>query len=344
MSFICSQCGSSNIDNDPARGNPACIDCGTVVATELIISEVEFEEVAGGRHKAVGQFVGKGEIGATSLGGLHHGNKRSREITLYNAKRHISAMANALSMPSHLVDMAHNFYKLSLDQGLTRGRKLTHIVASCLYIVARLEGTPHMLLDFCDLAQANVVVVCKCYMCITMALCIHLPPTDPSLYIPRFAEKLGFGEKSHQVAMTALRIAQRMKRDWMVLGRRPAGLCGAALLFAARIHGFNRTIENIAATVKLIEEFTEKDEDLLLPECDPPAYKRSQCIDSLLEQELKNLNPDNFERDICLLEKQIEHEIQKLCQKSTSKTNFKALSRFTQGSLHRYRALPIEFS
>ena len=50
---------------------------------------------------------------------------------------------------------------------------------------------------------------------------------DPCLYIPRFAHMLEFGEKTHQVSMTALRLLQRMKRDWMHTGRRPSGLCGA---------------------------------------------------------------------------------------------------------------------
>ena len=51
--------------------------------------------------------------------------------------------------------------------------------------------------------------------------------TDPCLYIPRFAHLLEFGEKNHEVSMTALRLLQRMKRDWLHTGRRPSGLCGA---------------------------------------------------------------------------------------------------------------------
>lgn len=50
---------------------------------------------------------------------------------------------------------------------------------------------------------------------------------DPCLYIPRFAQMLEFGEKNHEVSMTAMRLVQRMKRDWMHTGRRPSGLCGA---------------------------------------------------------------------------------------------------------------------
>ena len=50
---------------------------------------------------------------------------------------------------------------------------------------------------------------------------------DPCIYIQRFAHKLEFGDKTHEVSMAALRLVSRMKRDWMAQGRRPSGLCGA---------------------------------------------------------------------------------------------------------------------
>jgi len=38
-----------------------------------------------------------------------------------------------------------------------------------------------------------------------------------------------FGDKCHAVAMSALRLVQRMKRDWIDSGRTPAGIAGAGL-------------------------------------------------------------------------------------------------------------------
>jgi transcription factor IIIB subunit 2 len=60
---------------------------------------------------------------------------------------------------------------------------------------------------------------------------------DPSLYIHRFADRLDFGRSMHSVANTALRLVASMKRDWIQTGRRPSGICGAALYIAAHIHG-----------------------------------------------------------------------------------------------------------
>lgn len=62
-------------------------------------------------------------------------------------------------------------------------------------------------------------------------------PVDPSLYLHRFADRMGFGSKMHQVVNTALRLISSMKRDWLQTGRRPAGICGAALYIAGHIHG-----------------------------------------------------------------------------------------------------------
>lgn len=62
-------------------------------------------------------------------------------------------------------------------------------------------------------------------------------PVDPSLYMNRFADRLGFGKKMSAVVSTALQLVASMKRDWMQTGRRPSGICGAALFLAAHIHG-----------------------------------------------------------------------------------------------------------
>lgn len=72
---------------------------------------------------------------------------------------------------------------------------------------------------------------------------LHCRPIDPSLYIHRFVHKL-MGEsrdfsrqKQNAVTNTALRLVKSMKRDWMQTGRRPSGICGAALFIATHIHG-----------------------------------------------------------------------------------------------------------
>jgi transcription factor IIIB subunit 2 len=88
-----------------------------------------------------------------------------------------------------------------------------------------------MLMDFSDALQVNVYVLGHTFLRFCHLLNLQPPLVDPSLYIQRFAARLEFEEKTQAVANTALRLVQRMKRDWMVTGRRPAGICGASTLF-----------------------------------------------------------------------------------------------------------------
>ncbi|XP_023561444.1 transcription factor IIIB 90 kDa subunit isoform X2 [Octodon degus] len=294
---VCRACGGTDIELDAARGDAVCTACGSVLEDNIIVSEVQFVENSGGGSSAVGQFVSLDGPGKTpTLGGGFHVNlgKESRAQTLQNGRRHIHHLGSQLQLNQHCLDTAFIFFKMAANKSLTRGRKMAHVIAACLYLVCRTEGTPHMLLDLSDLLQVNVYVLGKTFLLLARELCINAPAIDPCLYIPRFAHLLEFGEKNHEVSMTALRLLQRMKRDWMHTGRRPSGLCGAALLVAARMHDFRRTVKEVISVVKVCESTLRKrltefedtptsqltiDEFMkidLEEECDPPSYTAGQ--------------------------------------------------------------------
>ncbi|XP_044185136.1 transcription factor IIIB 90 kDa subunit-like isoform X4 [Acropora millepora] len=261
MSQVCSNCGGSDIDIDQARGDAVCMGCGSVLEDNIIVSEVQFQENSLGGSSAIGQFVSsEGNKAGVGLGsGFRHGlGQESRAVTLENGKRRINMVGRQLQMNQHCIDTAYNFYKLAVNKRLTRGRRTNHVVAACLYLVCRTERTPHMLLDFSDVLQVDVFTLGRTYLKLSQELYINLPAVDPCLYIHRFAHKLEFGEKEHEVAVTALRLVSRMKRDWIHHGRRPSGLCGAALLVSARLHGFCRTVREVVKTVRISDTTIRK--------------------------------------------------------------------------------------
>lgn len=119
----------------------------------------------------------------------------------------------------------------------------------------------------------------------------QIRPLNPENLIHRFAEKLEFDkDQETAVAIDAVRILQRMNRDWMTPGRRPAGVCGAALIIAARMHNYRRTVREMvyvakvteATLVKRLEEFKKTESSGLTVEefrridlerfCDPPSF------------------------------------------------------------------------
>lgn len=189
-----------------------------------IVVEQTFSESAGGSSVADGQFV---SATGSSFRGMRGVNRESREITLENAKRRISSMAGSLGLTAHHTESAFRLFLLALQHNFVRGRKSEYVISSCLYVVCRREKTAHMLIDFADVLNVPLYYLGHTFLDFCSLLNLQLPVIDPSLYIERFAAKLGFGDKTHAVANTALRLVQRMRRDWIITGRRPAGICGA---------------------------------------------------------------------------------------------------------------------
>ncbi|XP_054726188.1 transcription factor IIIB 90 kDa subunit [Anastrepha obliqua] len=321
----CRNCGSTDIEEDNARGDAVCTNCGSVLEDSLIVSEIQFEEVGRGAA-AIGQFVSAESTGGATnygYGKFQVGSgTESREVTIKKAKREITHLCQQLQLTQHYIDTALNFFKMALARHLTRGRKSTHIYAACVYITCRTEGTSHLLIDISDVQQICSYELGRTYLKLSNALCINIPSVDPCLYIMRFANKLQFGAKTHEVSMTALRIVQRMKKDSLHSGRRPTGLCGAALLIAARMHEFSRTILDIVGIVKIHESTVRKrliefadtpssaltlDEFMsvdLEAEQDPPAFKAARKKD---RDRIKDIG----EHELSKLQKEIDTHLEK---------------------------------
>lgn len=274
--LVCPNCGSQDIEQQARDGAQVCTDCGVVVEENAIVSAVEFVEggAAGGgggggggggagggsssMSMMVGQFVSatssKAYTGVKGAGPGHHGgnagllrggasrygfSRDSRETTLANGRRRIQEVASRLRLGSLFVDAAHRLFTIAVEKNFVQGRRTTHVVAACLYIACRQEKSQHMLIDFSDALQVNVYTLGTCFLKFRRLLGLKLEIIDPALYIYRFAAHLDLDDKANAVALTALRLVGRMKRDWIVAGRRPAGICAAALLIAARAHGFH---------------------------------------------------------------------------------------------------------
>ena len=60
-------------------------------------------------------------------------------------KRQIQQLGSQLQLNQHCLDTAFNFFKMVVSKHLTRGRKTEHVIAACLYLVCRTEGTPRIL-------------------------------------------------------------------------------------------------------------------------------------------------------------------------------------------------------
>ncbi|XP_059053184.1 transcription factor IIIB 90 kDa subunit [Achroia grisella] len=326
----CKHCGSSEIEVDPARGDAVCTSCGTVLEDNIIVAEIEFQENAHGGASAIGQFVSaESKGGATGFGRAFNAGigQESRELTLRKAREGITTLCQQLHLNQQCIDIACNFFKMALTRHLTIGRPATHTQAACVYMTCRTERTDHLLIDISDALQICCYQLGRTYFRLSRALCIVIPPTDPCMYILRFASQLQFEDKVHDVTTTALRLVKRMQKDSIHSGRRPSGICGAALLIAARLHNFSRTPADVVRIVKVHEstlrkrllEFGETPSSALTPdefmtvdleeEQDPPAFRAARKRDK--ERLQKLMEEEDGERELSELQKEIDAQLEK---------------------------------
>ncbi|KAI0036367.1 cyclin-like protein, partial [Vararia minispora EC-137] len=288
----CTDCGGTVIEYDATAGNGFCVSCGTVVEENTIVNEVTFGETSTGAAMVQGAYVAQGATHARMGGPFgNRGSNESREQTIANANRKIVSIANILRLSETVSHAATRLYTLAVEHKFTKGRKSLNVVAVCLYVACRQKETRnYMLIDFSDLLQVNVFELGHTYLQLVQTLNLRLPLVDPSHYISRFAALLEFGDETHKVATDAIRLVQRFDRDWMTKGRRPAGVCGACLLLAARMNNFRRSVEEIVQVVKIadttlrkrLEEFKNTPSGALTltdfrtvwleEEMDPPAF------------------------------------------------------------------------
>ena len=67
-------------------------------------------------------------------------------IHIFTGKQEIRDLAGMLNLNRHCVDTAFNFFKMAISKRLSRGRRIKHIVAACVYMTCRTEATPRILL------------------------------------------------------------------------------------------------------------------------------------------------------------------------------------------------------
>lgn len=276
-----------------------CQTCGRVADDSNIVAEVQFGETSSGAAVVQGSFVGADQAGVRSMGPAFRrvGGTEDREKSIREAKGLMMGYAQQLQITDSLVTAGTQVFKLASGANFIQGRTLASVAAVCLYAACRAQPPCKvMLIDLADLVQLNVFKLGRIFKKLNEVVPIGndgLIPVYPEDLIWRFATKMEFHQDTAKVAEDAVRLVKRMSRDWMVMGRRPSGICGACLLMAARMHNFRRTVREVVYIVKVtnhtiqnrLQEFkvTESSrmsvedflkQDFLESSHDPPSFYR----------------------------------------------------------------------
>ncbi|KAH8649829.1 hypothetical protein BX600DRAFT_388091 [Xylariales sp. PMI_506] len=290
-----------------------CTGCGRQIESANIVAEVQFNETASGAAVVQGSFIAADQGASRSLG---PGMRRiggvigdSRERTIREARQMMAQYAQQLKLSDNVVNEGVQVFKLALSQNWIQGRGMIKVVPVCLYAACRRQDRCRvMLIDFADLVKVNVYELGHVFKALNDIYDFghnKIKSIIPEDLMYRFCDKLDFGDMTKDVAELAARFCQRMGLDWMVMGRRPSGICGACIFLAAQVWGFRRTVREIVYVVKVtmhtieqrldefkvvessdltIEDFLKQ--ELLESRHDPPSFYRKQAewVDKMEKQ------------------------------------------------------------
>ena len=302
--MICQNCGSKEIIYQSEISCSICLECGRVLENiDEIINENPYSE-----NLKIGNNY-------NLLISNHLLNSDSK------TKKIFQKLISSLNLPEYFLENAIKYYKCASNKNFAKGRSQILICSIILYTLCRINKTQHLLLDFSNVSKINIYKLGNHYLQFIKLFNINIDLIDPSLFLKRFINKLNLDLKSQKnVYDISLKIIQCMKKDWLIEGRNPLGICGASIYLSLSINNFKSDINFISKIVnirketikKRINEFLNsrfskfrKDEFLnlnlnLFNDVYPPSFIKNRFLD---EKKEKN-NKDNL-----LLEKKINSEI-----------------------------------
>ncbi|XP_042434058.1 transcription factor IIIB 90 kDa subunit-like isoform X7 [Zingiber officinale] len=215
----CSNCEECPIYRDPDYRYVCCTLCGRILDQKIYYSRLTFAKDSSGQNRReTGNIIKilKYEFSASYLRTL----KKGRDAITY--------IVNAMHINGDtIIDNAHAFYEMVLDEKFTKGRKISHVAAACLYLSCRQLKLSYLLFDFSEDLQINIYVLGAMFfqLCKTLKLLEHpivQKIVDPSLFIHRFTKPLYISVHSHGLnysksdIVSAVRICEATLNRWLI--------------------------------------------------------------------------------------------------------------------------------
>jgi len=273
----CSECGSTNIIEDPSRGELICRNCGLVVKEEMIDTGQEWrafdseqmsKRARGGapltftKHdKGMTTEIGKGlgelyKVPAKKRAQYYRLTKwhkrliKSKDRNLSFALSELQRIVSFLSLSKSTHERIARYYEDAVNKGLVRGRSIESVIAALTYAVSREFESPRTLDEISEASGVEKREIGRTYRYIARELNIRILPADPMTFVPRFCSMLGLSDK---VQAKSIEILKKAKKYEITSGKGPTGVAAASIYIASVLIGEKRTQREVADIVGVTE-------------------------------------------------------------------------------------------
>jgi len=277
----CPECGSPKFVRVYERAELVCAECGFIIHDKIMDMGPEW------RAFDQEQRERRGRVGAPMTFTIHdkglstmidwrdrdsHGKdltpKRRAQIyrlrkwqrrirvsdaterNLAFALSEVDRMSSHLGLPRNVREAAAVIYRRAVEERLIRGRSIEGVAAAALYAACRECKVPRTLDEIADVSRVSKKEIGRSYRFISRELLIHLRPTSPVDYIPRFGSELGL---SGEVQSKAIELLKEATKKGLTSGRGPTGVAAAAIYIASVFCGERRTQRDVADVARVTE-------------------------------------------------------------------------------------------
>jgi transcription initiation factor TFIIB len=270
----CRECNSRDLENDEARGEISCLDCGLVIEDNVIDQGAEwrvFTPEQGDQRSRTGapstqllhdkglstdidwqnkDYSGRAISNSSRLQ-YHRMRKWQRRARVTNthdrnlsqALPEISRIGNNLGMSKNVQQEVAAVYRKSLEKGLTRGRSIDALVAASIYLVCNMNKLGRTLDEVSGSTRVGRKELTRCYKILKKELGIRLRVNHPTDFVAGFCSKLGLPAATLTKTLSIIESAERLE---LIDGKSPTGLAAAAIYIAANLTNHIRTQREIA--------------------------------------------------------------------------------------------------
>lgn len=243
----CPECGSSRLVRE--GGEIYCEDCGLVIEENQISLNAEwraFDEEQRRERERCGPYLSslRHDYG---LGTLNIVERTSHGYIFATSNRYlaeamseIERIGSSLSLPQEIREEVAALYRKMREKNRAHF-SITSIVAALYFIVCKRASVPRTLKEITKVSGVEMKKLRRALLFIARSHHIHLPPSSPSQFIPRFCSLLNLGD---DVRNTALEIARKIEKR--VAHQIPSAVAAAIIYVSSHLCGKGIRLKEVA--------------------------------------------------------------------------------------------------
>ena len=269
----CNYCNSKNLIFNYKLNSTLCENCGKIINENLFLNENNF----------------------TELNKFSYNNSKFNNFLLsnqiFNREKKIKNLflniINILKLPNFLLEISMKYYKLCLNKNFSKGIKSKILCCVILYSICRLNNINILLIEFSNIIKINLFKLGTIYIKFIKLFDLKIPLLDSSLILKKLISKFkNFNSNEmQQINQIAFKILQCMKKNWLIEGRNPNGICAACIFISLKLNNFKT--DDVCKIINI----SKKTINLRINE-----FKQTKFA-LLSKDELLNINLDNYEEN-----------------------------------------------